>query len=619
MVRRVSNKRGDLRSRDAVRLANTFVTSRILCSTPYLRLRKCDENTLDCILRKIYKRALDLPISTSNQHLADLGMANTYGELKEARLNNQYLRLARTWHILKALIDPTKTKAANNKTIYRFIHQYEGPDSELLEKSPAKAYREWIDKYGDVVGYFNGHRPVILTADLELLKKVQIKDFHDFPDRSLLVLEKRPGGPIEKSLIQLTSTRWKEVRSVLTPSFTSNKLKLMSPGVISAVEKLVTKIDHKANTGEEFDAADMYAALALDVICKSAMGIDYNLQDHPRHSFLLCCRMLFGCAFNALAVLFTAFPGSFDVLENINFRLLRYQNNGVHPFEEVQGKCKRIVQQRQVDSSLRRKDLLQLMIDAKDSRVDLGTVTNTQLTAGEQNDQELPNGAAKHAANGKLPTINKAVLDDDDITQNAFVVLVAGFETTSNTMALVTHMLVHYPEVQEKMRSELFSVLQPDEPITYNTIQNLPYMNCVFTETMRLYPPAFAFVTREATVDKQYGKLRIPAGTAIMAAVEYIHRDPRHWENPDKFDPDRFLPENKWKINTMAMQGFGNGPRNCIGMRFAQMELRYTFAHILRKYRLEKTENSEVDPPKIETNPIILKIKKGVKVRAVPL
>ncbi|KAL1438652.1 hypothetical protein MTO96_047846 [Rhipicephalus appendiculatus] len=415
---------------------------------------------------------------------------------------------------------------------------------EMYRKSPAKAYREWLDKYGDVVGYFNGHRPVILTADLDLLKKIQIKDFHDFPDRS------------------------------------------MSPGVIAAVEKLVTKIDRKARTGEEFDAADLYAALALDVICKSAMGIDYNLQDHPRHSFLLCCRMLFGCAFNALAVLLTAFPGSAHLIEDINFRLLRCQNNGVHPFEEVQGKCRRIVEQRQVDTSL--------MIDAKDSRVDLGSVTNTQLTAGEDNEQDLPNGAANHAANGKVPVISKAVLDDEDITQNAFLVLVAGFETTSNTMALVTHMLIHYPEVQEKMREELFAVLKPDEPITYNTIQNLPYMNCVILETMRLYPPAFAFVTRQAVVDKQYDKLRIPAGTAVMAAVEYIHRDPRHWENPDQFNPDRFLPENKWSCGTRSR----------------------TF---LRKYRFEKTENSEKDPPTIETNPIILKIKKGVKVRAVPL
>ncbi|KAH6929249.1 hypothetical protein HPB50_025216 [Hyalomma asiaticum] len=282
--------------------------------------------------------------------------------------------------------------------------------------------------------YFNGHRPVILTADLDLLKKVQIKDFHDFPDRSLLVLPRRPGGPIEKSLVQLTSNRWKEVRSVLTPSFTSNKLKLGTAG----------------------------------------------------HSSSPCLTEDCQLGFQA------AFPGSAQLIEDINFRLLRCRNNGVHPFEEVQGKCKRIVQQRQVDSSLRRKDLLQLMIDAKDSRVDLGSVTNNQLTAGEDNEQELPNGSASSTANGKMPVMSKTVLDDEDITQNAFLVLVAGFETTSNTMALVTHMLVHYPEVQEKMRGEILSVLKPDEPITYNTIQNLPYMNCVILETMRLYPPAFA-------------------------------------------------------------------------------------------------------------------------------
>ncbi|XP_075553602.1 thromboxane-A synthase-like [Dermacentor variabilis] len=491
---------------------------------------------------------------------------------------------------------------------------------EMYRKSPARAYREWIQKYGDTVGYFNGHRPVILTADLNLLRQIQIKDFHDFTDRGLLFQAKRPPSPQNKSLFQLTSNRWKEVRSVLTPSFTTNKLRLMSPGVISAVEKLVFKIDRKAKTGEEFEAGEMYAALALDVICKSAMGIDYNLQEHPRHRFLVCCRLLFGCAFSIIAVLLAAFPGSAALLQFVNFRLLRFQNNGVHPFAEVQEKCKRIVTERQLDSSLRRKDLLQLMIDAKDSRVDAGSVTSTQLTAAEDNDEELPSEAKSEISNGKLPGVfNKAVLDDDDITQNAFAILVAGFETTSNTMSLVTHMLMHHPQVQEKVRKELLSVLDDDEPITYSTIQKLPYLNCVILETMRLYPPAFAFVTREAVRDKQYEKFRIPAGTVVMAAVEYIHRDARHWEHPDRFDPDRFLPENKSRINTMAMQAFGNGPRNCIGMRFAHMELRYTFAHILRKYRLQKTENSEKDPPSIEMNPIILKIKNGVKVKAVPL
>ncbi|KAH8021244.1 hypothetical protein HPB51_013919 [Rhipicephalus microplus] len=333
---------------------------------------------------------------------------------------------------------------------------------EMYKKSPTKAYREWIEKYGDVVGYFNGYRPVVLVADLDLLRNIQVKDFQDFTDRALLFQAKRPGSPQNKGLLQLTSTRWKEVRSVLTPSFTTSKLKMMSPGVISAVEKLVSKVDRKAASGEEFEAGEMYAALALDVICKSAMGIDYNLQDQPRHGFLIFCRMLFGCAFSFIAVILSAFPSWESGLRFINSHWLRHKNGGVHPFIDVQEKCKRIVTQRQQDSSVRRKDLLQLMIDAKDAHVDLDAVTSAQLTAAEDNDRELQKNGAGGGARRDLSVFNKAVLDDDDITQNAFVVLVGGFETTSNTMALVTHMLVHHPEVQEKVREELLSVVGPD-------------------------------------------------------------------------------------------------------------------------------------------------------------
>ncbi|XP_077531657.1 thromboxane-A synthase-like [Haemaphysalis longicornis] len=490
---------------------------------------------------------------------------------------------------------------------------------EMFRKSPVKCYREWIDKYGDFVGYFDGYRPVLLVADLDLLRQIQIKDFQDFTDRALLFQARRPESPHDKSIIQLTSARWKEVRSVLTPSFTTNKLKMMSPGVIGAVEKLVSKIDRKAESGDECEASEMYAALALDVICKTAMGIDYNLQDHPEHPFLICCRKMFGCAASFIIALLTTFPGAVSVLKFINSRILRYQNNGKHPFIVVQEKCKLIVQQRQQDASLRQKDLLQLMIDTKQTRVDINSVTSDQLTATEDNERELATGPINENCTCNLPASKKAPMDDDDITQNAFLIFVAGFETTGNTMALMTHFLSHYPAVQERVREELFAVLGPDEPITYNTIQKLTYMHCVIQETMRMYPPVYAFVTREATTDKQYGKIRIPAGTAVMAAAEYIQRDPRHWEKPDSFDPDRFLPENKSRINSMAMQAFGQGPRNCIGMRFAFMEIKYTFAHILRKYRFVKTPNTDKNPPNIEKSPVILKIKKGVFVKAVPL
>ncbi|XP_064480651.1 cytochrome P450 3A6-like [Ornithodoros turicata] len=486
---------------------------------------------------------------------------------------------------------------------------------ELYQKTPLVAHREWIAKYGKTLGYFDGYRPVLLVADPELMKMIQIKDFQDFIDRGLLFQPKRPRGPERKSLIQLQGKRWKEVRSVLTPSFTSNKLRLMSTGMIEKIEELVKKVDDYARKGEEFEASDMYQALTLDVISRSAMGIDQNIQRNPESSLLASSRTLFSGGFSPAIILHASFPGLDFLLRFLVQWRLKRLNNGVHPFKEVVDKCKGIVQSRQKDATLHGKDLLQLMIDAKHSKVDFGNVTSEQLTAGDE--AEAHELRQNTVTNGL--TSSKAELDDDDITQNAFLVLVAGYETTSNTLTLITHMLVNYPEVQEKIREELFSVIGNEGEIDYSTTQKLTYLNCVISECLRLYPPIFSFITREAVVDKQYGKLRIPTGTTVMISVDHVHRDPNVWEDPLKFDPDRFLPENKSKISPVAWQPFGAGPRNCIGMRFAQMELRLAIAKLLRKYRLQATENTEKDPPEIEMNPLVLRIKKGVHIKAVPL
>ncbi|CAN8004604.1 unnamed protein product [Ixodes hexagonus] len=487
--------------------------------------------------------------------------------------------------------------------------------------TPSVAYREWINTYGKVVGYFNGYRPILLVADLEVLKMVQVKDFQDFLDRALLFQTKRPPSPHNKSLIQLMGTRWKEVRSVLTPSYTSTKLKMLSGSVISTVEELVGRVEQMAQKNEEFEIGPMYQALTLDVICRSALGINYDLQQNPKHPFLQSSCMLFGSTFSFIAVLLASFPGLEGPLRILNGWRLRRMNAGVHPFIDVQEKCKSIVTQRQKAN-----------FEARAAVRQMASAPNAfHNSAGDAAGPADPSAVKEIAKQRRRRTLwqlqgsngltysSKTVLDDDDITQNAFLVLIAGFETTSNSMTLITHMLVNYPEVQEKVRQELLSVLEPDEEITYGTIQKLPYLNCVVSETMRMYPPIFGFVTREAAVDKRYGKLKIPAGTAVMSAIDYIHHDPDNWEDPYTFDPDRFLPENKHKFNPLAWQPFGAGPRNCIGMRFAQMEIRFTFAHILRKYRLVPTENTEKDPPNIDMNPLVLRIKNGVNVRAVPL
>lgn len=96
MIRRVSTKRGGLRGRDALRLAQAFVISRIMYAAPYLRLGRHHEAQLDALIRSVHKRALDLPVSTSNRRFAALGVHNSYSELREAHLVNQLGRLSQT-------------------------------------------------------------------------------------------------------------------------------------------------------------------------------------------------------------------------------------------------------------------------------------------------------------------------------------------------------------------------------------------------------------------------------------------------------------------------------------------------------------------------------------------
>ncbi|KAG0413181.1 hypothetical protein HPB47_009679 [Ixodes persulcatus] len=135
--------------------------------------------------------------------------------------------------------------------------------------------------------YFNGYRPVVLVADLEVLKNVQIRNFQDFLDRALLFQNKRPSSPHDKSIMQLMGTRWKE----------------MSGGVISTVEELMGRLQQVAEKNEEFEIGPMYQALTLDLISRSALGINLKIQQNPKHPFLTSINMLFGCTFSFIAVL----------------------------------------------------------------------------------------------------------------------------------------------------------------------------------------------------------------------------------------------------------------------------------------------------------------------------
>lgn len=161
----------------------------------------------------------------------------------------------------------------------------------------------------------------------------------------------------------------------------------------------------------------------------------------------------------------------------------------------------------------------------------------------------------------------------------------AGYETSVATLCYLWILLSQHPTVAQKLREEANSVLNGRNP-TYNDLAKLPYTRAVVLETLRLYPP-IAGLMRTAVAEDQIDGYRIPAKSIVSVGISSIHRRPDYWENPEGFNPERFLPNNfdseKYLYTYLP---FGAGPRVCIGRDFAITEISLILAMVIQKYDL---------------------------------
>jgi cytochrome P450 len=148
------------------------------------------------------------------------------------------------------------------------------------------------------------------------------------------------------------------------------------------------------------------------------------------------------------------------------------------------------------------------------------------------------------------------------------------------------------PSAQKNIIKEIDDKLNGIEP-DFDNIKSLVYLEACIKESLRL-EPSLAFNEIESVCDCYLGHIFVPKNTIITIPVKTVHRDPDNYESPNDFIPERFLPENKHLIKSGTYLAFANGPRNCIGMRFALMEIKYLFAKLLQKYKLIETEETEV-------------------------
>ncbi|MFB7143082.1 cytochrome P450 [Agrobacterium deltaense] len=186
------------------------------------------------------------------------------------------------------------------------------------------------------------------------------------------------------------------------------------------------------------------------------------------------------------------------------------------------------------------------------------------------------------------------MMSDTEIIDNLLTFITAGHETTALGLAWTFHLLSQNSDVERKVIDEIETVTA-GEPVAADHIARLTYTRQVFSEAMRLYPPA-PVVTRTALQDFRLGEHDIPAGTVLYVPIYAVHRHTTLWEEPDRFDPSRFEPEKVKARHRYAYMPFGAGPRVCIGNAFAMMEAVAILAVLLQDVHLRNKSPANTEP-----------------------
>jgi cytochrome P450 len=185
-------------------------------------------------------------------------------------------------------------------------------------------------------------------------------------------------------------------------------------------------------------------------------------------------------------------------------------------------------------------------------------------------------------------------LTDVEVRANIVTFIGAGHETTANALTWTLYLLSQAPDVRERVEAEVDAVLG-DGTMEPGALDRLVFTRAVLDEAMRLYPPV-PYMSRTPIADDRIGDLKIPRGSYVAIVPFVLHRHRTLWEEPDAFVPERFLPENKGRIDRFAYLPFGAGPRVCIGASFSIQEAMIVLAHLVRTLRFDLAEGHAVRP-----------------------
>lgn len=330
-------------------------------------------------------------------------------------------------------------------------------------------------------------------------------------------------------LVWSEDNAWRRLRASVSPSFSPFKLNSMEPLMMSSVDKLLIELDDKAKSGEELNLKSFISELTFSTATKCIFGLDCSLRQlsmEAKNFFEVTSIRLDK---SILAMIMVFFP-SLTFLAyplRVCWERIRFQKQW-----SPEGVCydlaKKIVQIRK-DSGNQTVDFLQLLMNTK--RIDTIADGDLEMSSEDvkQNNHSL--GKDVHSEN----------ISEEEIVSNAMLFLLASYETTSVTLQFCLHNLINHQNIQDELRNELRKVVHRNgKAITHSTLSEIPLLDHIIKETLRMFPPVTPFLTRVAKKDYEYEGIVIPRDSTIFIGASSIHNDPHFWPEPEEFRPHRF-------------------------------------------------------------------------------
>lgn len=318
------------------------------------------------------------------------------------------------------------------------------------------------------------------------------------------------------------------------------------------------------------DMLGLFSQLTLDVILSTAFGIKTDIQTDPHNPVTKKAARVFSRMW--LGPYLQVFP-----LSSLIRPVIAFFRGELAFFVDA---ATEIVEERKISSTKGRKDLLHLILTA--------------------HDEPAVQGVSRFS--------------DDEIKAQLITWLLAGYQTSSNTLAFTAYHLAMDADVQERLRCEIEIGNQTySELPLYDLVHEIEYLDCVMKESMRLCPPLYYFNRKCEETCVINDELTIPAGLDVIVPVYALHHDQEAWPDPEVYNPERFRGPAKDTLHPFQFLPFGAGPRNCIGMMYAMMEIKVALVRILRKFKFVRSPETQV--PLVLQSGVTLAPRDGIHLR----